>query len=174
MAAGVGGQIALKYENWIRLLTLIHHVGFEVCKKILHQFENLPVDGAQLFQSLNRKRVEFDRLLRGNVLKQDQYDLIFPGNGVTDIKKFDITLFTFVISVMFGKRKYHQLINELRKWRNEEFHQGEIKMTKLDFNNKWNAFLQLAGNYGIVANDYDDLRFCALDRQSQISNRYIV
>ena len=170
--AGGGQQIALKYENWIRLLTLIHCVGFEVCEKILHQFENLPVDGAQLFQSLNTKRAEFDRLLRKNVLKQDQYDFIFPRNGITDIKQFDITLFTFVIIVMFGKHKYQPLIDELRKWRNEEFHQGQIEMTKIDFHNKWNGFLQLVGNYGILPNDFADLKFCALDRQSQISNRF--
>ena len=171
--AGDGGQIALKYENWIRLLTLIHCVGFEVCKRILHQFENLPVNGAQLFQSLNRKRAEFDRLLRKNVLKQDQYDFIFPANGITDIEKFDITLFTFVISVMFGRQKYQQLIDELRKWRNEEFHQGQIEMTKIEFSNKWNAFLQLVQNFGIIPSDYDDLKYGALDRQSQISNKYI-
>ena len=167
-----GEQIAIQYENWIRLLTLIHCVGLEVCKNILHHMENLPVDGVQLYQVLNGKRVEFDRLLRKNVLKQDQYNFIFPGNGVTDISKFDITLFTFVITVMFGKPKYQQLVGELRKWRNEEFHQGEIKMTKVDFDIKWNAIFQLVGNYGIDPNNFADLRTCALDRQSQISNRY--
>ena len=168
-----GSQIALKHENWVRLLTLIHHVGFEVCEKIIHQIEKLPVDGAQLFQSLSRKRAEFDRLLRRNVLKQDQYDFIFPQNAVTDIKNFDITLFTFVISVMFGRQKYQQLIDELRKWRNEEFHQGQIEMTKIEFSNKWNAFLQLVQKFGIIPSDYDDLKYGALDRQSQISKKYI-
>ena len=167
-----GEKIAVKYENWIRLVTLIHYVGFEVCKYIVHTVENLPVDGAQLYQVLNGKRADFDKLLRKNVLKQDQYDFIFPGNGVTDIKKFDITLFTFVISVMFGKRKYQQLVEELRKWRNEEFHQGQIEMTKVDFDNKWNAFLQLVGNYGIDPNDFADLRTCALDKQTQVAHRY--
>ena len=167
-----GEKIAVKYENWIRLVTLIHYVGFEVCKYIVHTVENLPVDGADLYQVLNGKRADFDKLLRKNVLKQDQYDFIFPGNGVTDIKKFDITLFTFVLSVMFGKRKYQQLVEELRKWRNEEFHQGQIEMTKVDFDNKWNAFLQLVGNYGIDPNDFADLRTCALDKQTQVAHRY--
>ena len=167
-----GQQIALQYESWIRLLTLIHCVGFEVCKNILHNLEQLPVDGAQLYQALNGKRADFNKLLRKNVLKQDQFNLIFPGNGVTDITKFDITLFTFVITVMFGKRKYQQLVEELRKWRNEEFHQGQIQMTKADFNAKWNAFIQLVGNYGINPNDYVDLKTCALDEQSQLANRY--
>ena len=167
-----GEQIAVKYENWIRLLTLIHYVGFEVCKNILHHVEKLPVDGAQLNLALDGKRAEFDELRRKKILKQDQYDFIFPGNGVTDISKFDITLFTFVITVMFGKRKYQQLVEELRKWRNEEFHQGQIEMTKADFDNKWNAFLQLAANYGIDPNDFADLKTCALDRKTQAVNRY--
>ena len=167
-----GEEIAVKYEYWIRLVTLIHYVGSKVCKNIIHTVENLPADGAQLYQALNQKRADFDKLLRKGVIKQDQYDFIFPQNGVTDIEKFDITLFTFVISVMFGKRKYQQLIEELRKWRNEEFHQGEIGMTKIDFDNKWNAFLQLVGNYGINPNDYIDLKTCALDKQTQVAHRY--
>ena len=170
-----GQQIALQYENWIRLLTLIHYVGFEVCKNILHIREKLPVDGAQLHQEMNGKRAKFDKLLKKKILKQDQYDFIFPPvNGVTDITKFDIPLFTSVITVMFDKKKYQQLVEELRKWRNKEFHQGQIQMTKADFNAKWNAFIQLFGNYGINPNDYVDLKTCPLDRQSQFTNRYII
>ena len=59
-----GEKIAVKYENWIRLVTLIHYVGFEVCKYIVHTVENLPVDGADLYQVLNGRRADFDKVLR--------------------------------------------------------------------------------------------------------------
>ena len=154
-------------------MTLIRYVGFEICKNILHNIELLPVNGAQLYLALFRQQREFNRLLRKKVLNQNQFDLIFPVNGSTDITKFDITLFTCVITVMFGKQKYKVIVNELKKWRNEEFHQGEILVNHLEFNNKWNNFLLLAAGYGVNAGKFADLKTCAMDRISQHNNRYL-
>uniref|UniRef100_A0A7M5WTQ7 Uncharacterized protein n=1 Tax=Clytia hemisphaerica TaxID=252671 RepID=A0A7M5WTQ7_9CNID len=168
-----GEQIAANYENWLRLMTLIHYVGFEICKNILHNIEKLPVNGAQLYLALFRRQREFNKLLRKQVLHQDQFDLIFPANGSTDITQFDITLFSLVITVMFGKKKYKVIVNELKKWRNEEFHQGEILMNQVDFNAKWNAFLLLATPYGVNVGKFVDLKTCAMDKISQHNNRFI-
>lgn len=32
-----GSQVAVEYENWLRILTLVHYGGKELCSDILHQ-----------------------------------------------------------------------------------------------------------------------------------------
>ena len=172
-----GEKIAADVENSTRLNTFIKYAGLEICEDILFHREHLPKKGAQLYQALLVKSVEFQRLKNSQkgkkpVLSKQQYDLIFPQNGVTDISKFDITLYACVIQEMF-KQKYQKEIEEVRKWRNEISHQGQKPMSDNDFNQKWASFMQFVASCGINTGKYVNLKTCALDKLSQLNSRYV-
>ena len=159
-------------EHWLRILTYIHFAGHELCLHILHTQEHAPVDGTLLCNFLQTKKVEFDRLLKKKTLRQDQYNLIFPASGITNIGLFDITLFTLVISVMFGK-KYKKVIEEIRSSRNGEFHRGNKKYTNAEFQTKWNDLTTMFVSYGLQASSFNDLKTCLLDSQSIYRYAYL-
>ena len=168
-----GEKVAVKYENWLRILTFIHFAGWTACKHVLHNLEHLPINAGQLYNALKAKESQFKKLRSKNIIKQNQYDLIFPANGLTDISKWDITLFTLVIRVMFGKQKYQMLVDELRDWRNENFHKGKVWFSKNEFNQKWNDLLHFFGQYGVNVNRIAKLKKCSLDKKSQYWNAYL-
>ena len=162
-----GRGIAVQSENWNRIVTLIQYGGTEACKYVLHTREKLPLNGADLYNALQRKKADFDKLLKKKAIKKEQYENIFPANGITDISKWDITLFTLVINTMFGKQKYKVLVDELRAIRNQEFHRGNSKIAEADFEKKWKELKQLFSEYGVDKNVIDGLKTCALDKLSQ-------
>ncbi|XP_057297664.1 uncharacterized protein LOC130628699 [Hydractinia symbiolongicarpus] len=90
-------SIILKYEKWFRL-GLLHH---EVLKDTLLQtfHKNFSTDSKKLYNELHHKYGnKLRQLLQNGVLKQDQYDLIFPpGLNETYSSKFDITLLGVLI-----------------------------------------------------------------------------
>lgn len=119
-----------------------------------------------------KKKIDFQRLLRKDVLKKNQFDIIFPSNHITDTLQFDITLYTLVISVLFGK-KYQILIDELRKWRNNEFHKGNISFTNAEFNKHWTDFTTILQNRGFDLSKVNNLKTCPLDADSQYRNAFL-
>ena len=126
-------------EKWLRLVTLIEYGGTVLCKRILHRTEGLPNDGAQRFHQLlpYKKYMQFD----------DQKQILCPLNEITDESKFDITLYTRLIRVMFTP-KYDSQMCDLRKKRNELFHMGNKDMSDKVFNDLWNSTYTMLQGHG--------------------------
>ena len=151
-------------ENWSKLMRLIKEAGHELCKHILHNKENMPRDGAKLYQIFLQKQAEFNTLMNRNKLKKIQFDKIFPPNGKTDISRFDITLFTLVIEVMFGKNKYKREIKKLREWRNGITHYGQKAIDHEEFEKYWDDFLKFIDSCGIDGKRFSLLKGKAITR----------
>ena len=126
-------------EKWLRLLTLIDYAGTQLYKEILHTKEGLPNDGAQLYRRLTvyKDKMQFNK----------EKEILSPPNRVTDENKFDITLYTNLIQVMF-KSKYEALINDLRKKRNRLHHMANKDMSETDFESEWNSTCDMLQGYG--------------------------
>ena len=164
--------IANDYEYWLRVVTLIHYGGKKLCHDIFHNTEGYSTDGIQLFTSLQTNQANILKALNKRIIHQDQYDLLFPANGNTNIDLFDITLWTFLFQELFGN-KYKTFIKELREWRNTEFHKGNISWTKTEFNNKWNDATYFLKRHGFDIKQITDLKTCTLDKYSRYRNAYL-
>ena len=57
----------------------------------------LPEDEEELYKELLRFEPQFQSLLKKRVLKQDQYDIIYPNDNKTCISKFDINIIALLI-----------------------------------------------------------------------------
>ena len=126
-------------ERWLRLVTLIDYAGMYLCKEVLHTKEGLPYDGAQLYSCL--------KIYKDKMRFKEQKEILCPSNGITDETKFDITLYTSLIQVMFGF-KYNALIKDLRDNRNELHHMANKDMSQSDFNKHWNSTCSKLKGYG--------------------------
>ena len=115
-------------ERWLRLVTLIDYAGLKLCKDVLHRKEGLPDDGAQLYCRLKdfKNKMQF----------KSQKEILSPPNGIIDESKFDITLYTKLIEVMF-KPKYDLLIKDLRENRNVLCHMANKDISESEFEKKW-------------------------------------
>ena len=115
-------------ERWLRLVTLIDYAGLKLCKDVLHRKEGLPDDGAQLYCRLKdfKNKMQF----------KSQKEILSPTNGIIDESKFDITLYTKLIEVMF-KPKYDLLIKDLRENRNVLCHMANKDISESEFEKKW-------------------------------------
>ena len=126
-------------EKWLRLITLIDYAGTQLCKETLHTKEGLPYNGAQLYCKLivYKDKMQFN----------EQKEILCPPNGMTDENKFDITLYTNLIQVMF-KSKYDALINDLRKKRNHLHHMANKDMSETDFESEWSSTCAMLQRHG--------------------------
>ena len=138
MAAGKG-NLCQEYEKWFRVTTLIDFAGRDLCYGVLFKKEKLPADGAQLYTELQG--------LKSKIQYKDQIEVVFPSNGITDYKKFDLTLLTSIIQSKFGD-KYKTLVGDLRHARNKEFHRGNKTLSDTEFDNLWNETKNMLENHG--------------------------
>ena len=60
-------------------------------------YKGLPEDEEELYNELLRFQRQFQDLLRRRVLKQDQFDIIYPNNNKTCFSKFDINIIALLI-----------------------------------------------------------------------------
>ena len=128
-------------EYWHRLVTLIDYAGRQLCKQVLHEKEGFPYDGAQLCRML-----EVYKVLMKN---EDQKKILCPSNGITDESKFDITLYTGLISNMFGS-KYSSLVMDLRNYRNHLYHMGKKDMPQSNFEDEWSSACFMLKRHGFT------------------------
>ena len=139
-------------EKWLRLVTLNNYAGTILCKDVLHTKEGLPVDGAQLYQKL--------LVYKDQMKFNDQKEILCPSNGITDESKFDVTLYTSLIDVMF-KSKYNRLIKDLRNNRNHIYHMANKDISESDFEKEWNNACAMLQGHGF-AEMVKDLKNCNL------------
>ena len=161
-----------QYKNWVRIFLLIDYGGREVCCDVLFKKEKWPTDGAELFKRL--------KPLEKKICKfSDQKEILCPASGKTDHNKFDLTLFTRIIEVLFGSR-YESLVKDLRQARNSECHRGNKELPNTDFNQLWQHVTKMLETYGFdvtlvthlkAGDPFMDQRFENLE--STIEGRYI-
>ena len=99
----------------------------------------MPTDGALLYTEL--------KSVKSKIRFKDQIEVVFPSRGITDYKKFDLTLLASIIQSQFGD-KYETLVGDLRNARNKEFHRGNKTMSDIEFENLWNETTNLLENRG--------------------------
>ena len=161
-------KTAEEYEKWLRVITLLHHAGNIACKYVFHDKGKIPDNGNRLYEHLLLNERDLKRKCR-----QEQLELIYPKNKITDTSKWDITLFTCVIHIIFGHDKYYKdFIDELRDYRNSFFHKGTVQMSQDEFNEDWDKISKFFVRYGVEQSDIDTMKTCNLDLNQNYSNAY--
>ena len=117
-----------EYENWLRVVTLINYAGKQLCFKILHTKENLPLDGKEFYRKLEE--------YKDDIHFQIHEEILCPPNSIIDENKFDLLVYAIVISCMFGD-KYEELIDKVVDLRNEIFHMEDESIRALEFEKLW-------------------------------------
>ena len=95
--AGAQDNLIQEYRNWVRLFILIDHGGRQICRDVLFKNEKLPTDGVQLYKKLQPLRSKICQF-------KSQRQIISSPSGFTNYNDFDLTLFTRIIEVLFGKK----------------------------------------------------------------------
>ena len=89
-------------ERKMRLTKLLSKIEESLRKKY---HIKLPQDPVQLYDYLLKNHEkDINKLLKKNVLKQDQYDLLFPQNKKTDSMTFDVTLLVLQLRSFWFKK----------------------------------------------------------------------
>ena len=147
-------DISQEYKNWLRLMTLVDFAGRSLCRDVLFNKENLPEDEVQLFRQLK----PFESKI---CPYKYQRETLCPLTGKTDHSKFDVTLFTNIIKVLF-KDKYKSLVDDLKNARNRESHRGNKSISDSDFNQLWNDTSKMLVDHGFESKVVDEVKQCDL------------
>ena len=137
--AAPNDNLCQEYEKQFRLITLIDLAGRYLCYEVLLKKEKLPTDGALLYTELKN--------VKSKIRFKDQIEVAFSTSGITDYKKFDLTLLASAIQSKFGD-KYETLVGDLRNAQNKEFHRGNKTMSYNEFENLWNETKNMLENHG--------------------------
>ena len=151
-----------EYEKWFRVATLIDYAGRNLCYQIIHVNENLPTDGAKLYQELISLKSKICRY-------QNQHQVLCPSSGITDERKFDLTLYTSIIENKFPN-KYNRLVADLRQSRSDEFHRGNKSLSNKEFDQLWNNTTQMLESHGFDIQLVGDLKTCDLSSTQKFND----
>lgn len=160
--AAANPSLFKKHEKWLRVVTLIDFAGKYLCQEVLHQREQLPIDGAKLYQELVGLKSKICRY-------KNQYDVLCPPNGITDETKFDLTLYTSIIQEKFPN-KYYSLVKDLRDARNREFHRGSKSLSDTEFDQLWKGTTEILQRHGFNLQLLGNLKTCDLSIDQQFKD----
>ena len=147
-------DISQEYENWLRLITLVDFAGRSLCRDVLFNKEKVSKDEVELFKLL--------KPLESKICPfKHQRPILCPSTGKTDHSKFDVTLFTNIIKVLF-QDKYKSLVEDLKKARNTESHRGDKSLSDSDFNQVWNDTEKMLVSHGFESKLVDEVKECDL------------
>ena len=96
-------KIINENERWLKTAVCVsYHLQKALLQILFNRQENpcykgLPEDEEELYNELLKFQPQFQDLLRRRVLKQDQYDIIYPNNNKTCFSKFDINIIALLI-----------------------------------------------------------------------------
>ena len=159
--ATANDNISKEYENWLRLMTLIHFGGKHLCCDVLFTREKLPTDGTLLFKELEH--------LKPKMHFEDQKEVLCPSTGSTDYNEFDLTLFTSVIEKLYGD-KYKALVKDLRDARNSQFHKGNTMLSDKEFKQLWYETTHMLHRHDLDLQLVVDLENCDLFSNQKYSH----
>ena len=153
----VSANIFKKHERRTRILACLEHFGREALINILHNraYSILPRDPKDLYNALQQYKPVLTNLMQRGVLKQDQFDLIYPPNlHDTDSSQFDIPIFCILIrhctNLPAPMKGWYQKVPDqndhsiasfvirIRELRNSLYHPQKIKLTYEEFSILWN------------------------------------
>ena len=91
--------ISIEQENGLRLYLLIDKMN-QTLRHKFHQY--FPSDPKMLFSALSAHQKTLKRCLRNGIIKQDQYTLLLPSNGLSDSVTFNMSLLKFLLRMLCG------------------------------------------------------------------------
>ena len=165
--------------NFIRICQLLLDKGGEALRRALHA-KHPP---ATLATALNSHRRILLRI-RYSVIKDPQWDLLYPATGPPDSKKFDITLLTILLRNIChltppatgwnvipaaGDTSMSADIVRIKTYRNEVY--GHIASAECDdatFKKLWQEISQPLVRLGIPQQDIDKLKMAPLSPEEEI------
>ena len=145
-----------RYEKWLRLITLVHHAGKEICYNLLFIKRKLPTNGRTLYDFLkvNDTRIKPEG---------KQKDVLYPQNRNTDMNEFDIPLYTKIIQGLYGLH-YCTLVGDLRALRNKLFHKGNTDLTEKEFKDLWEQTSKKLESHEFDMRSVAGLKECDFDQ----------
>lgn len=135
-------------ENYIRLLTCLNYAGRRAALHIMFK-HGLPQDKKLLYQKLLLFQPAFLKLKGKKIIKDKEWDLLYPTSKETQYEEFDVTLICLVIQncasitppIGGWKTKIPQVKDKsiaayllhLRAFRNKLSHYGNTSMSNAEF-----------------------------------------
>ena len=176
----IWNRITPSQERSMRLKLLLSKIEKSLRKKYHEKF---PKNPTLLYDYLNKNHLnDINKLLNKNIIKQDQYDLLFPPNQKqTDSSKFDATLLLFQLrSLWFKKPPKGKTWNEwpdnndnsdaahlvrIRLIRNQIQHAQE-DISKNEFDDIFNKVVPSIIAFGCKPEEIDNIKTCKLQRNT--------
>ena len=96
-------KIINENERWLKTAVCVsHHLKNALLQILFNRqkdptYIGLPEDEEELYKELLRVQPQFQSLMNKRVLKQDQYDIIYPNDKKTCFSKFDINIIAILI-----------------------------------------------------------------------------
>ena len=96
-------KIINENERWLKTAVCVsHHLKNALLQILFNRqkdpnYAGLPEDEEELYKELLRFQPQFQSLIKKRVLKQDQYDIIYPTDKKTCFSKFDINIIALII-----------------------------------------------------------------------------
>ena len=96
-------KIINENERWLKTAVCVsHHLKNALLQILFNRqkdpnYKGLPQDEEELYKELLRFQPQFQSLIKKRVLKQDQYDIIYPNDKKTWFSKFDINIIALII-----------------------------------------------------------------------------
>ena len=135
------------------MVVLINSAGKSLCYDILHEKEQIPPDGAQLYSKLEECKNKMNYPINK--------DILCPSSKVIDESKFDLMTYATVIHLMFGT-KYSNFIDDVREMRNSIFHMKDKCICSGNFNQLWCDAWNMLQKYGFDTKLFINLSTCDL------------
>ena len=149
-------------ENWLRVVFLLDTAGKRFCYEILHDRENLPTDGGELYKKLESYQKK--------MFYQINEEVLCPSNKIINEDKFDILVYSTVIYYMFGD-KYDKILDDLRDMRHEIFHMEDKSIRNMKFEQRWNDACDMLRNHGFAVESlmfFKKWSFCKVEEYKGI------
>uniref|UniRef100_A0A7M5V5T7 DZIP3-like HEPN domain-containing protein n=3 Tax=Clytia hemisphaerica TaxID=252671 RepID=A0A7M5V5T7_9CNID len=177
-------------EYWIRLATFEHEPLRESLLFVLHNkskdptYQGLPENPTLLYQAILNKQPIINRLVRKNVLKPKQVDLLLPPNGnQTFSEKFDITLIKILIEDFTtlqaptrgwrgqprpNDKRLADFVVRALEWRNFLNHAAAKKIDLIHFNQRWQLGCSIIQGLGYTTYNTNFLKSIPLDPKHDV------
>ncbi|XP_057309707.1 uncharacterized protein LOC130647763 [Hydractinia symbiolongicarpus] len=175
-------------ENYIRLLTCLNYAGRRAALHIMFK-HGLPQDKKLLYQKLLLFQPTFLKLKGKKIIKEKEWDLLYPKSKETQYEEFDVTLICIVIQnctsltppIGGWKIKTPQVkdksiaayLGHLRAFRNKLSHYGNTKMSNADFETFWSELLIILTGLQFQVSSIQELYNCPLDCTYEYRNAIV-
>ena len=96
-------KIINENERWLKTAVCVsHHLKNALLQILFNRqkdpnYKGLPEDEEELYKELLKFQPKFQSLMKKRVLKEDQYDIIYPNDKKTYFSKFDINIIVLLI-----------------------------------------------------------------------------